>query len=130
MPEVRTQHIVHEGQRLAVRLHGNTGRAALLVPAMGVPAAYYDRFAGQLSAAGFCVTVPDLRGTGDSTPGISRESRFGYADLVDDLGVVLTATGAEAPLLIGHSLGGHLAALHLALGGDGVGLVLVASGTP
>jgi predicted alpha/beta hydrolase len=128
---LRTRCIDHDGQRLALRVHpGDGGRPALLLPAMGVPAAYYDGFARRLTGAGFAVTVADLRGTGDSTPPATRASRYGYAGLVGDIGAVLRAMGGETPLLIGHSLGGHAAALHLALGGPGTGLVLVASGTP
>lgn len=129
---IRTRHIDHDGQRLALRSHPGEGRPAMLFPAMGVPAAYYDGFARQLTDAGLAVTVADLRGTGDSTPPADRRSRYGYAELVADVDVVLREVVGDgrAPLLIGHSFGGHAAALHLALGGSGAGLVLVASGTP
>ena len=127
---IRTVHVERDGQRLALRLHPGSGRRVLLLPAMGVPAGYYDGFAGLLTDAGFAVAVADLRGTGASTPHADRRSRYGYAELVDDVGALLAELDADAPLLIGHSLGGHAAALHLALGGTGAGLVLIASGTP
>jgi predicted alpha/beta hydrolase len=118
----------------------------LLLPAMGVPAAYYDPFAAELVAAGLDVLVADLRGTGESTPRPGRRSRYGYADLAGDIATIL-ATAPELAgrdiVLLGHSLGGHAAAVHLALGTAGgtqatgwaggqrvVGLVLVASGAP
>jgi predicted alpha/beta hydrolase len=120
---------------------------AVLWPAMGVPARYYRPFAEALGAAGVYVAVADLRGTGASTPPPSRASRYGYADLAGDVGAVLEALKARRDkrrtLLIGHSLGGQLCALHLALndwpagaapavhGAGGVdGLALIAVGLP
>ncbi|NLG55242.1 MAG: hypothetical protein GX542_06285 [Rhodococcus sp.] len=37
-------------------------RVALVLPAMGVAAAYYSRFAGHLADAGFQVGVAEMRG--------------------------------------------------------------------
>lgn len=131
MSTVETRYLPRGDDRLALRVHpAGGGRTALVLPAMGVPAAYYDAFAARLTDGGLDVVVADLRGTGASTPQPTRTSRYGYAELVDDVAAVLAALRAEAPLLIGHSLGGHAAALHLALGGSGAGLALIASGTP
>lgn len=112
------------------------GTLALLWPAMGVPAGYYRPFATALGRAGVAVVVADLRGTGASTPRPSRRSRYGYADLVDDVAAgVATVTPRLAGrrlVLIGHSLGGQLCLLHLARtgGADVAGLALVAVGLP
>jgi len=114
---------------------------ALLWPAMGVPARYYRPFAAALSAAGLAVAVADLRGTGASTPPPGRASRYGLADLVDDVDAVLTALkprrAGRRTVLIGHSLGGQACALHLAARGTGTdldadvaGLALLAVGLP
>ncbi|MGI5214010.1 alpha/beta hydrolase family protein [Plantactinospora sp. CA-290183] len=107
----------------------------LLWPAMGVRAGYYQPFVAELRAAGLAVVVVDLRGTGASTPPASRVSRYGYPELVGDVGAVLESLkdriGDRTTLLLGHSLGGQAALLHLALGGQPVdGLVLVAAGMP
>lgn len=107
----------------------------LISPAMGVPARYYQPFATALRAAGLAVIVADLRGTGASTPPPSRASRYGYQELVADIGAVLEALkprlDGRKRVLLGHSLGGQTALLHLALGGGGVdGLALVAVGRP
>ncbi|WBB70929.1 alpha/beta fold hydrolase [Micromonospora sp. WMMD812] len=105
-------------------------------PAMGVRARYYRPLAAALRAAGMAVVVADLRGTGASTPAPSRRSRHGYAELAGDVGAALEALkprlDGRARLLLGHSLGGQAALLHLALrGGDAVdGLALVAVGLP
>lgn len=105
-------------------------------PAMGVPASYYQPFATALRAAGLAVMVADLRGTGASTPRPSRASRYGYPELVADVGAVFEALkprlDGRTRVLLGHSLGGQASLLHLALGGHGTvdGLALVAVGRP
>jgi predicted alpha/beta hydrolase len=127
--------------RLALRIYpdpdGNpTAPVVLVWPAMGVPAGYYRPFVAALRAAGLAVVVADLRGTGASTPRPSRASRYGYAELVDDVGAVLEALKSRLDgrtrLLLGHSLGGQAALLHVALTGGAYvdGLVLVAVGVP
>lgn len=108
----------------------------VIIPAMGVPARYYHPFATALHAAGLAVAVADLRGTGASTPPASRASGYGYSELVSDVGAVLDALKSRRDgrrtLLLGHSLGGQAALLHLALTGDRTvdGLALVAVGLP
>lgn len=113
-----------------------TAPAVVIVPAMGVPARFYRPFASELSAAGLAVVVADLRGTGASTPPPSWRSRYGYAELVDDVGAVREALkprlDGRRVLLLGHSLGGQTCLLHLAThgGSDVTGLALVAVGLP
>ncbi len=108
----------------------------LVFPAMGTPARYYAPLAETLRAEGMTVVVADLRGTGSSTPRPSRSSRYGYAEITLDVGAVLAALrprlGDRPVVLLGHSLGGQAAALHIAqTAAEGVaGLVLVAVGLP
>ncbi|MDR7278262.1 alpha/beta hydrolase family protein [Catenuloplanes atrovinosus] len=125
--------------RIAVRVYPSpspTAPAVVILPAMGVPAAYYRRFAEALHDAGLLVAVADLRGTGASTPPTSAGSAHGYAELVDDVAAVLHALAPQLTgrrrILLGHSLGGQLAVLHLALRPDTAvdALVLVAAGLP
>jgi predicted alpha/beta hydrolase len=121
------------------------GAAPLIViwPAMGTPARYYRRFAAELRTAGLGAVVADLRGTGASTPRPDRASRYAYPELVADVGAVLDAlkpqTEGRRVLLLGHSLGGQICALHIALaekaadkvhGSTVDGLVLVGVGLP
>src|SRR5688572_10427447 len=130
--------IVDRGtDRLAVTVHENAGADTIVVmmPAMGVPARYYDRFAVSLVEAGFAVAVADLRGTGASRPTPSRASRYGYHDLAGDVGAVLEALAPQRDgrrtLLLGHSLGGQVSLIHLARTQAGIdGLVLIAVGLP
>lgn len=128
--------------RLALHTHPADDAATLAVlwPAMGVPARYYRHFAAALVATGTEVVVADLRGTGDSTPRPSRASRYGLAELTTDVEAVLDhlkpRRAGRRTLLVGHSLGGQVCALHLATrqaaGLDpGVdGLALLAVGLP
>ena len=132
------------GDRLGLQVYPDApDRPVVLIwPAMGVPARYYRAFARQLTANELSVVVVDLRGTGASTPGPSRQSRYGYPELTEDVGAVLDAlkprTDGRRVILLGHSLGGQICALHLArtedsarTGDTGVdGLALVAVGLP
>ncbi|PZG23410.1 alpha/beta hydrolase [Micromonospora craterilacus] len=130
-----------DGARLGIQVYpepaGLTGApVVLVVPAMGVRARYYRPFAAALRAAGLAVVVADLRGTGESTPRPSRVCRYGYAELAADIGAVRAAVkdrlDGRRMLLLGHSLGGQAAVLHLALHGEQEvdGLALVAVGIP
>ncbi|HEY8472502.1 MAG TPA: alpha/beta fold hydrolase [Natronosporangium sp.] len=108
----------------------------LCFPAMGVPARFYRPFAVALRDAGLAVVVADLRGTGASQPRPSRASRYGYAELVEDVGAVLAhlePDRAGRPIvLLGHSLGGQACLLRLASAAEPAvaGLALVAVGLP
>lgn len=106
----------------------------LCLPALGVPAAYYQPLALALAARGLAVATVDHRGNGASTVRPGRRVDFGYADLVSDAGTVLAALRQRLSLpvaALGHSLGGQVAAL---LAGRSPGsldaLLLTACGTP
>ena len=108
---------------------------ALILPAMGVRAAYYERFAETLAACGVQAATADWRGHGMSRPHVSRRSRFGYAELVErDIPTVIESVQAEfggRPVcLIGHSLGAQLSAVALGTGhAEARGLVILAAGS-
>ncbi|MGW3784282.1 alpha/beta hydrolase family protein [Micromonospora chokoriensis] len=140
-PEYAQEFVDVDGGRLGVQVYpeptGTTDAPVVLIwPAMGVRARYYRPFAAELRAAGLAVVVADLRGTGTSTPAPSRADRYGYSELAGDVDAVLAALkprlDGRRRLLVGHSLGGQAALLHLALhGGDEVdGLALIAVGIP
>lgn len=132
------QLLVDRGaDRLAVTLsdHPTADTLVVIFPAMGVPGSYYHRFASSLNDAGLAVATADLRGTGASGPRPSRASRYGYAELADDVGAVLDslagARSGRRTLLLGHSLGGQACMMRLAQKQDGVdGLILIAVGLP
>lgn len=134
-----TQEYVEGAHRLGLHVYPDPSQDAPVVvlwPAMGVPARYYRPFAAELCRAGCAVIVADLRGTGSSTPAPSRRHRYGYADLASDVGAVLDALKSRLDgrrvMLLGHSLGGQVCALYLAMNSDARvdGLALVAVGLP
>ena len=128
-------------------------RARLLwLPALGVAARHYLPFAEALAARGVAVWLHEWRGHGSSTLRAGRRVDWGYRTLLEqDLPHALAAAlgGGESDLgnpahgdgdapagrvpriVGGHSLGGQLAALALALRPDAADrLWLVASGAP
>lgn len=109
----------------------------LVIPALGTPAGVYRRFAEGLREAGVHSAVLELRGVGESPVRASRRYDFGYADLVDgEVDAALQQLSRRfpgvAPLVCGHSLGGHLAFLHQARHAQRPlsGVLLMASGAP
>lgn len=99
-----------------------TPRATLLlVPALGTAAGYYRPVATALSEQGLQVLVPEIPGTGESSPRPSRTADYGYGDLVMRYLPVLTTLaserGGDRPLVLaGHSLGAQVVALALVHG--------------
>lgn len=123
--------------RIAVRAYAqqeSDSPVVVLLPAMGVPAGYYEPFVHQLHRRGHTVISFDHRGHGESAPSASPRVRFGYQELVDDLDAVLDLVERAYPraprFLLGHSLGGQIAMLYAATRPtrlDGVGLVAAGS---
>lgn len=110
---------------------------SMIVPALGVGAGSYIRFARALSDRGRHVLVADLRGVGTSSVRASASVDWGYLDLVDEelrqLWITADTWFPGAPKhWIGHSLGGHLALIHQArhLDQPVTRVELVASGSP
>ncbi|MFB7876645.1 alpha/beta fold hydrolase [Nocardia sp. NPDC056064] len=107
----------------------------VIVPGLAVPGEFYEYFGGQLAARGFDVAIGELRGNGDS-PRPGTDSTYGYHELVSvDFPAMLQAVRdrfpGSTPYLLGHSMGGQLAALYAArVRGRLGGLILLASGTP
>lgn len=94
----------------------NAHTSAVLLPALGVPMAKYQRVIEGLCAAGFEVICADYPCCGANRPRVGRAVNYDYADLIADFipPLLACATGPNA-VLIGHSLGGHLAALYSTL---------------
>ena len=85
-------------------------RAALVMPATGVPQAYYAKFAAYLAERGYTVLTFDYRGIGASLPGDIRQVRAGMRDwaLLDSSAAfnLLKEKGLSIST-IGHSFGGQ-----------------------
>lgn len=140
-PEFVQEYLDRGTDRIGLQVYAEPDGATkapvvVIWPAMGVPAGYYRPFAAALRDSGVVVVVAELRGTGTSRPRPSRSSRYGYAELVSDVAAVQEYLhrrfDGRRRLLLGHSLGGHLALLHVALAEQPMtdGLVLVATGAP
>ncbi len=102
-------------------------------PAMGVAAKHYQKLATTLTQNGFNVVTADLRGNGHSSVRVSREINFGFNEmLTEEYPAIINQVKKffpEQPIyLMGHSLGGQLAALYASSHAENVsGLILVAS---
>lgn len=116
MVEHARQVVTADGVTLAARLfrpQGAPRAAVLIVPAMGVPQAYYRAFAQWLAQQGFCAATFDYRGMGESRRGPLRAER---ADILtwarQDCAAMVDCVAAEAPdatlYWVGHSLGGQI----------------------
>ncbi|HZS67031.1 MAG TPA: alpha/beta hydrolase, partial [Burkholderiales bacterium] len=63
-----------DGHALGATVYGNGDRAALVMPATGVPQSYYAKYASHLAERGFTVLTFDYRGIGRSRKGDVRGS--------------------------------------------------------
>jgi predicted alpha/beta hydrolase len=128
-----------EGTSYVVTLARAADPAAPVVvvaPAMGMKARYYLPLIEALAAAGINAAVAEQRGheaDGGRIPG--RRYDFGYAELVDDLAGALDSVRAALPgapiHVLGHSLGGQIAAAYAGSHPGAVdGLIFVAASIP
>ena len=108
----------------------------LCLPAMGVPARFYQPMMQSLAnATGGPVYTAELRGQGDSAERAERGADFGYREIVEEdlprwIDHLAFHHSHRRIVLLGHSLGGQLAVLaSAALAHRLSALVLVAAGT-
>lgn len=112
------------------------GPAALVLPALGVPAGAYRRLAEALAAHGTPTGVAEWRGGGASPVRAARGADWGYLDLFEHevtggLAALRQRLPGCAVAIIGHSLGGHLGLMARAAAAPGLaGVITVAAGTP
>lgn len=112
---------------------GPSRGAIVIAPALGVPRAFYARYAAYLASRGFDVLVFDYRGIAGSGAELDlaevRLEHWGERDLQAAL-LAARADFGDGPLfLVGHSIGGQLAGL-AAASESLAGLVLVAASAP
>jgi len=120
---------------LLARIPASPRGRLLWAPALGVAAKHYLPFAEALAARGIAVFLHEWRGNGSSSLRASRSHDWGYRELLEDIAASDAVATARLPdlqrVIGGHSLGGQLAGLHLALHPDAASVLwLVASGSP
>jgi predicted alpha/beta hydrolase len=121
---------------LCVAPAGPWQRALYWLPALGVSARHYLPLAEAMAARGIAVVIHEWRGMGSSSRRASRHCNWGYREILqDDLPAAQRVLRVRWPQVTwcigGHSLGGQIAMLRVALApADYAGIVLVASGAP
>lgn len=126
------------GYQVPVRwFHRDGARGSVIfMAALGIAARYYVPLAEALHDMGLNVLLIEQRGHGDSALRPSRQVDFGFREaLEDELPLSIDWVRARAPALplylMGHSLGGHYAAITAGRMPDKVdGVILTACGSP
>lgn len=102
---------------LAVRDHGGSGSPVLLLHGLGGTLLHWDAVAPLLTGAHRVVSM-DLRGHG-----LSGDGPWEWEAVLDDVQAVIDHFGLDAPLIVGHSLGGMVAVRWALRHPDGPGIV-------
>ena len=111
---------------LAVFQYGNgTGQPVLLIHGVTSSNRAFQLFADSLIARGKAPFAVDLRGRGDSN---SLPGPFGMKQHAQDMAAVIDHFGWNKPDVIGHSMGGFVAAALVGLYAEKVGAVVFADG--
>ncbi|WP_323845831.1 alpha/beta fold hydrolase [Microbulbifer magnicolonia] len=119
---------------VSVTQSGGDAPLALVIPALGVPAAKYRQLLAELRARGYHTAITELPGTGTSQPRPHRGADYDYGDLVFTfIPALLRLLERDFPggpaLILGHSIGGQTATLAAKAGLTGSARVVsVASG--
>lgn len=98
--------LLRPGAALRYADSGGDGPPVVLSHGAGMDHRVFDPQVPPLIRAGYRVITWDLRGHGDSL--LARPVRFTAADALADLEALLDELHLEAPVLVGHSLGGGL----------------------
>ena len=115
-----------QGGELAVFQYGNgDGTPVLLIHGVTSSNRAFQLFADALIARGKAPFAVDLRGRGDSN---SLQGPFGMRNHAADMAAVINHFGWNRPDVIGHSMGGFVAAALVGLYPDAVGEVVFADG--
>jgi lipase len=114
------------GGELAVFQYGDgSGTPVLLIHGVTSSNRAFQLFADSLIARGKAPFAVDLRGRGDSN---NLQAPFGMKQHAQDMAAVIDHFGWNKPDVIGHSMGGFVAAALVGLFADKVGEVVFADG--
>lgn len=114
------QHLIYfrDGTKVSISTFVSVPEVSpiiLLLPAMGVKASYYKKFAENLQKSELTTITADLRGLGLSSIRPSKTIDFGYLELIEDTKEIIEYIRRNYPdqkiMALGHSLGGQIAVL-------------------
>lgn len=106
--------VTANGLQHHVLRYGELGRPDLLVlPGISSPAVTADFLAGWLAELGYRVSVPDIRGRGQTDRAAPGEYKL--TDYAADVAALVVALGLREPVIIGHSMGARIAAAYSVL---------------
>ncbi|MCU4415044.1 alpha/beta fold hydrolase [Acinetobacter sp. WU_MDCI_Axc73] len=100
-----------------VNITNQHSKTIIILPAIGVEIGKYQKLIRGLNTNGFNTIAADYPGCGRNTPKVSRHFDYGYRDLLQDFIPQLIKLAPQPHsqpnlVLLGHSLGGHLATLY------------------
>ena len=99
-----------------VPMQDNVQPTIILLPAIGVDIKKYASLIVHLTDSGFSVIAADYPGCGENSPKVGRGLDYNYADLIEffipELIKQANLADQQTPILLGHSIGGHLASLY------------------
>lgn len=100
---------LEDGRHLRGDDTGGTGQAVMLLHGLTATRRYVLHGARSLERAGYRVVSYDSRGHGESDPAPTAHE-YAYDQLAQDAVAVMDVAGINSAVMIGHSMGGHLAA--------------------
>lgn len=102
------------GLRHHVLRYGNPGdRDLVILPGITSPAITADFLAVAFAEIGYHVTVPDIRGRGETD--VVPSGGYRLQDYADDVAGLVDALGLKRPVILGHSMGARIAAAYVVL---------------
>ncbi len=112
----QTLHFMQTPITVDIYYHASKHRNIIVLPALGVAIQKYTTLIQQLRLAGYNLIVADYPGCGRNQPRVSATFDYGYADLlgyfIPQLIRISQDLNDSTPIILGHSLGGHLATLY------------------
>ena len=119
-PDVRATEV--DGCPINYLVWGDPTRPALILIHGGAAHAHWWSFIAPLFTQQYYVIAPDISGHGDS----GHRDKYGMEQWADEVMAVARHAGArDRPIVVGHSMGGHVAIVVAARYGDDLGGAII-----